>query len=247
MFGQNSLHKVSKDVGETLEVVEVFHTLQGEGPFAGTPAVFVRLAHCNLRCYWCDTDFTTHARTMTVDEVVQHVLSFTPQGPCSLVVITGGEPLLQDLEPLTSRLLSNGYRVQIETAGTVWQATMEFLPFSEDNVLIVCSPKTGRVHEDIAKRCWNWKYIVAPDDCSPHDGLPCMSTQERGRSLKLFRPPVDYDMNTIWVQPRHEYIGNDVTQPDAVANLRNAQHSARIAMKYGYRVSYQVHKALGLP
>jgi organic radical activating enzyme len=246
MFGNNTLYKVVEDAGERLEIVEVFYTLQGEGPFAGMPAIFVRLAHCNLRCYWCDTDFTSNARTVTVDEALEHVLSFTPS-PCSLVVITGGEPLRQNIGPFVSRLLSNGYKVQIETAGTVWQESLSHVHFDARMCTIVCSPKTGRVHSEVERRCWDWKYIVAPDDCSPHDGLPCKSTQQRDRTLKLYRPfPAD-DRNTIWVQPRHDYIDGDIARSDPVANTRNAQHAARIAMTYGYRVSFQMHKALGLP
>ena len=57
MFGTNPSRKQVLDDGQELWVQEVFYTLQGEGPFSGQPALFIRLAGCNLRCFWCDTEF----------------------------------------------------------------------------------------------------------------------------------------------------------------------------------------------
>lgn len=120
--------------GELL-VSEVFGpTLQGEGPSAGRSAVFVRLGMCNLACSWCDTAFTWDAtrfslrdelRRVPVGDVAADVLA----RPAPLVVVTGGEPLLQasELAPLLRTLRSAGRRVEFETAGTVRPRGLERL------------------------------------------------------------------------------------------------------------------------
>ena len=100
-----------------LIVNEIFFSIQGESSFAGQPCVFVRLTACDLRCRWCDTPYAFDAGTATpVDEVVARVESFG----CSLVEVTGGEPLLQpDVYPLMQRLLESGKTVLLETGGHI--------------------------------------------------------------------------------------------------------------------------------
>jgi 7-carboxy-7-deazaguanine synthase len=98
-----------------LTVNEIFYSIQGESTHAGQACVFVRLTACDLRCSWCDTPYAFHeGRKMSIDEVV----SVVDQHGCSLVEITGGEPLLQeDVYPLMERLLSDGRTVMLETGG----------------------------------------------------------------------------------------------------------------------------------
>lgn len=96
-----------------MKVVEIFYSLQGEGLHSGTPAVFVRFAGCNLRCPFCDTDFT-HGTEMSEDEIVSAVMGY----PAKLVVVTGGEPSLQLTESLVDALHRQGRRVAVETNGT---------------------------------------------------------------------------------------------------------------------------------
>jgi 7-carboxy-7-deazaguanine synthase len=100
-----------------LHVNEIFHSIQGESTHAGRPCVFVRLSGCNLRCEWCDTAYAFHEGTpMTVDEVVAKVA----QLGCTLVEVTGGEPLLQaDAIPLLEALLAAGYQTLLETGGSL--------------------------------------------------------------------------------------------------------------------------------
>jgi len=100
-----------------LRVNEIFHSIQGESTLAGMPCVFVRLTGCNLRCVWCDTAYAFHdGRSMTIDEVVAAVERYA----CGLVEVTGGEPLLQpDAVPLLRELLRRGYRVMLETGGSL--------------------------------------------------------------------------------------------------------------------------------
>jgi 7-carboxy-7-deazaguanine synthase len=98
-----------------LTINEIFPSIQGESTHAGRPCVFVRLTACDLRCRWCDTPYAFHeGRKMSVDEVVTDVEA---RG-CSVVEITGGEPLLQaDVYPLMQKLLESGKTVLVETGG----------------------------------------------------------------------------------------------------------------------------------
>lgn len=96
-----------------MKVNEIFYSLQGEGCHSGTPAVFVRLSGCNLRCPFCDTRHE-HGTEMSEAEVVEAVRQY----PAHLVVVTGGEPALQLTPSLVDALHAAGRRVAVETNGT---------------------------------------------------------------------------------------------------------------------------------
>jgi 7-carboxy-7-deazaguanine synthase len=101
-----------------MQITEIYKSLQGESTYAGLPCVFVRLTGCNLRCSWCDSEYTFQGgRKMDLEEVRGEVLRLSPGG--GLVEITGGEPMLQEREvvPLMQRLLNEGYKVLLETSG----------------------------------------------------------------------------------------------------------------------------------
>ncbi|MFZ1916372.1 MAG: radical SAM protein [Terriglobales bacterium] len=111
-----------------MHISEIYRSLQGESTYAGLPCVFVRLTGCNLRCNWCDSEFSfSGGKQMTVEEVVDEVARLSPRGASApaheglqpLVEITGGEPMLQEREavPLMERLLAGGYTVLLETSG----------------------------------------------------------------------------------------------------------------------------------
>ena len=95
-------------------IVEIFHSVQGEGFHTGIPHVFIRFGNCNLRCEWCDTDFMTY-ENMDIDSIVEEVLSYN----CDRVIFTGGEPAMQDLSTIGKRLKENGIDISIETNGTI--------------------------------------------------------------------------------------------------------------------------------
>lgn len=99
-----------------MRINEIFYSLQGEGFHTGVAAVFIRLSGCNLKCPFCDTDFKGY-REMTVDEIVKEVQRLAAIDT-RLVVLTGGEPTLQDYMPLVSELRNYGYYVAMETNGT---------------------------------------------------------------------------------------------------------------------------------
>jgi len=98
-----------------MRITEIYKSIQGESSFTGLPCVFVRTTGCDLRCRWCDSEFTFSGGTsMTVDEIVLRVDEYS----CDLVELTGGEPLLQpDINELARRLCDAGHTVLIETGG----------------------------------------------------------------------------------------------------------------------------------
>src|SRR5678809_1629356 len=100
-----------------MRITEIFHSIQGESSYVGQPCVFVRLTGCPLRCTWCDTDYAFYGgQERSIDEVLAQVLDYG----CPLVEVTGGEPLVQpDCLPFITRLCDAGYRVLLETSGTI--------------------------------------------------------------------------------------------------------------------------------
>src|SRR5215472_14510276 len=141
-----------------MHIIEIYRSLQGESSFAGIPCTFVRLAACNLRCVWCDSEYTfTGGRKMTLDEVEQEVMRLALPAPGeaaleagaakgitprSLVEITGGEPMLQEREliPLMERLLKFGYTLLLETSG---ERPLENVPEAVHKIVDVKCPGSG--------------------------------------------------------------------------------------------------------
>jgi 7-carboxy-7-deazaguanine synthase len=142
-----------------LQLSEIFYSIQGEGTWTGVPAVFVRLAGCNLACGFCDTDYSTKFFA-SVDEVVATVRRLGRD--CPMVVLTGGEPLAQTETPaLIDALRADGRRVHIESNGTI------FAKLPED-VWLCVSPKE-RVDRRMARRADEAKLIV--DERIPEEHL----------------------------------------------------------------------------
>jgi 7-carboxy-7-deazaguanine synthase len=100
-----------------MRITEIFHSIQGESTYAGRPCVFVRLTGCPLRCTWCDTEYAFYGgQELTDEDILRKIRAFD----CSLVEITGGEPLAQSAcFPFISGLCDNGYTVLIETSGAI--------------------------------------------------------------------------------------------------------------------------------
>ncbi|MBS1989777.1 MAG: 7-carboxy-7-deazaguanine synthase QueE [Cyanobacteria bacterium SZAS LIN-3] len=230
MLGDNPIRQQELGHGLKLWVQEVFYTLQGEGPFSGQPAVFVRLGGCNLACFWCDTDFESSTWQPDLYELLSKISSVRPAF-CDLIVITGGEPFRQNIAPLIENLLARNLRVQIETNGTLW------VPLPEDERLhIVCSPKTARLNEELEGRINSYKYIIAAGEIDGEDGLPVSSTQKAGAEQRIARPRPG---SAVYVLP--------LDNQDPVRNKQNMDECVNVALKHGYRLTLQTHKVVGLP
>jgi organic radical activating enzyme len=225
MFGKNPKRPPVKSDGMTLDVQEIFATLQGEGPYAGWPAVFLRLGGCNLACSFCDTEFESfHARALgdVVGEIERLAANDQGRRVRALAVITGGEPLRQNIVPLCEALLAAGLRVQIETNGTLYQNLPE-------GVQIICSPKMsgGRyhaLHPQLLTRITALKFIVSAEAGEYH------APGEVGQTVQQI---------PVYVQPMDAY--------DDSKNRANRAHALHLAESYGYRLSLQTHKLLGIP
>jgi 7-carboxy-7-deazaguanine synthase len=105
---------VWRDDGKILEINEIFYSIEGEGIRVGQPTTFIRLSKCNLRCFFCDTEFDTYSE-MGIDEILGEVKHHSARWVC----LTGGEPLGQNIIPLCRALKDNGYSIHIETNGTL--------------------------------------------------------------------------------------------------------------------------------
>ena len=124
-----------------MQITEIYKSLQGESTFAGLPCVFVRLTGCNLRCTWCDSEYTFQGgRKMTLEDVRAEVLRLSSAG--GVVEITGGEPMLQEREvvPLMRNLLDDGYQVLLETSG---ERPLALVPEGVVKVVDVKCPDSG--------------------------------------------------------------------------------------------------------
>ena len=102
------------DLEKLYPIVEIFHSVQGEGYHVGIPSIFIRFGGCNLRCAWCDTDFDVWT-DMSIGEIVNELSKYD----CDRIIFTGGEPALQDLVTLSACLKPLGYSLSVETNGTI--------------------------------------------------------------------------------------------------------------------------------
>jgi len=221
-----------RSCGASLELHSVFYTIQGEGPYAGQPAVFVRLAGCNLQCPGCDTDYTSHRELISVFALTVKIKAVNKAA--TLVVITGGEPFRQGqaLANLTEELLSLGYRVQVETNGSLYEQK-----FPYHKAMVVCSPKSGslaslyyRYPNSIAA----FKYVAMACQIAP-DGLPTLAL-EHSASPQVARPPEDFN-GPVFLQPMDE--------GDPIANARNLDACVASCKQHGYTLGIQIHKLIG--
>lgn len=217
-----------------LPVNEVFETIQGEATFTGTPAVFIRLQGCPIGCGWCDTKHTWHTReadSVPLSQVMQkdggadtpkfarvHFKDLANLVQASFdarhVVITGGEPCLHDLEPLSSALVAAGYRVQIETSATH--------PIRcHADTWVTVSPKVGMpggfpIRDDAMQRADEIKWPVGKQRdvdnlvalCGRNPGVPVW-LQPLSQSPKATRLCVDAATRNGWrvsIQT-HKFMG----------------------------------------
>lgn len=200
----------------SLQVSEIFSSLQGEGPWIGLPAVFIRLSGCiEPYCPWCDTRYAlTQAGEMGIDDIL---LTLQPY-PCLRAVITGGEPFLQwesGLSDLHAGLLQQGFALQYETSGKVK------IPSVKDAV-IVCSPKylDGIWHFD-------------PDNLSSADYYKFLAGDSGWQeAIEGFIETNRIDREKVFVMP----LG-----ATREGQLRNMEAVFGYCLRKGYRMSPRLH------
>lgn len=238
MLGTNPVAEDErKGTGHILSIVKgsPFLTIQGEGPFVGELAVFLRLHGCNLRCTFCDTSFSDPddpiSDAVTIDKMVWEA----SEGRTGLVVITGGEPMRQNLLPLIHLLKAKrGAVVQIETAGTYWQRDIDLL------AQIVCSPKTAAIDHDIYRHAHYFKYVIDAR-MEFEDWIPITATQPGARAKRLASPRPGAP---VFLSPM--YTGDGDQDAD---NVRKVGELAKRYSGLGnpIRAGIQLHRLLDLP
>lgn len=218
-----------------IDVHSIFHTIQGEGVFCGTPAIFIRLAGCNLQCPSCDTDYTSKRERMPANIILQRCVNFATKG---LIVITGGEPFRQSIGHLISVLLGFGYYVQVESNGTLpppLQILWSKKPWERKGAYIVCSPKAGRLNTILEREACAFKYVLCYNEYNKDDGLP---TKVLGHSAHPQVARAVFRGRPVYLQPADVH--------DEEANWKNNQAAISSCMKHGYILQLQIHKYLDL-
>jgi 7-carboxy-7-deazaguanine synthase len=241
VFGKNEIigQKYFDNAGDKLFVTSIFMTMQGEGPYRGEPAVFVRLAKCNLACSFCDTYFDG-GDWLTYEEVEQRIDSVIRSYFCKnedddvpmwaemiyqgeeivkkrsmVLVITGGEPMLQkNLVPFLYRMNTRFAHTQIESNGTVWQDIPE-------ETTLVCSPKClekdGRAvkylqpNQRVMDRADCLKFVMSADQASPYSNIPDWAHDYSRRGKKVFISPMNIYNREPQKSKQMRSTKNDIT------------------------------------
>ncbi len=142
-----------------MRLIEIYKSVQGESSFAGLPCIFVRLAGCNLRCAWCDSEYTFGAgEAFSAAEILARIEALAP---CRLIEFTGGEPLLQarELLPLMDELLTREYTLLIETSG---ERPLADLPSAVHKIVDVKCPGAGAAADSF--RIENLAFLTLNDE-----------------------------------------------------------------------------------
>jgi 7-carboxy-7-deazaguanine synthase len=207
----------------SVQITEIFHSIQGESSHAGRPCVFVRLTGCSLRCTYCDTQYSYFGgETMTMDEVVRRVNDFGTR----LVEVTGGEPLEQlSAIPLLKRLIDGGLTVMLETGGHV---SIGDVPEPVIKIIDVKTPDSGEPDTFLEANL---------DLAAPHDEFKFVISSETDYewSREFYKKHLLDKNNTVLFTPSH-------------GDLTNLQLSEWIlADRLPVRFGLQLHKYIWPP
>ena len=224
----------SRSTSPLLQVHSIFETIQGEGPFSGTPCVFIRLSGCNLMCPHCDTDYTSKREEMTPQMVLFSVGTLRQNG---LVVITGGEPFRQELSELIGWLVQSGYYVQIETNGTIKPSDGTYNHNIQERrgVYVVVSPKTEVIQQVYSTIACAFKYVIS-----------YMNTTADGFPKTVLGFPTRHGV----ARPNENFTGLIYIQPEdnknKALNELNLSTAVNLCLDYGFILNLQVHKIIGV-
>jgi 7-carboxy-7-deazaguanine synthase len=203
----------------TLRIVEIFPSLQGEGLRQGEPTIFVRLAGCNLKCSFCDTKYAWRGGSdFSLSEISAKIEKFRRRFPVHWVSLTGGEPFIQDLRPLTRLLKKQKLKIQVETNGTL------YYPLSADWFTVSPKPKSYSFKPEFRSLANEVKLVV--------------SKELTGKIIKNMRATFPSDI-PILLQPQSN---RRWSQERAIKLFQKACSSGLDNI----RVSIQLHKILKL-
>jgi 7-carboxy-7-deazaguanine synthase len=222
-----------------MQIIEIYKSLQGESSYTGLPCVFVRLAGCNLRCTWCDSEYTFKGgQRMALDDIEHQVHHLSPDG--GLVEITGGEPLLQEGEAvlLMDRLLISGYTVLLETSG---ERSLERVPEHVVKIVDVKCPDSGE------------------GDTFRHENLRWLTRRDEVKFVLASRKDYEYACEFIRKHELEARLGSVILSPafrkDATGS-RDASHCVldprdlaewMLADGLKARLGFQIHKFIWEP
>jgi 7-carboxy-7-deazaguanine synthase len=203
----------------TLKIIEIFPSIQGEGMRQGEPTVFVRLAGCDRRCSFCDTKYAWEdGREYAVDRILENVQKIRRRFPARWVCLTGGEPFMQDVRLLVRLLKRDNFRVQVETNGTRYYATVA------DWITVSPKPKEYLVRPEFQRLAKEVKLVVTRElDLAV---IRRIRAAFQGRIPVLLQP----ESNRRWSQKEALRL----LKQASAANLDNI------------RFSVQLHKIIGL-
>ena len=200
------------DLAHRYKIVEIFHSVQGEGAKSGIPHIFVRFGKCNLKCEWCDTDFETFEEKSCIE-----ILSEIFQYDCKNIVYTGGEPMLNDLWPLTRLLRKRGHNISIESNGTI--------PIPDGLIDWICISPKDQLYPNVSIKQRNGnelKCVYVGQDLSLYDDLI-------GGFDHLFLQPCYIDSQSV------EWNGKNFALTESVVKNNSK-----------WRLSLQTHKWMGV-
>jgi organic radical activating enzyme len=244
-------------LGDKLLVATAFRTIQGEGPYAGRVAVFLRLAGCNYGsktdfCQFCDTSFQfDKGQALDPEAVLSLLLGLEGYRKTDILVVTGGEPTLQEgLLSLLSKAWAGRYfaAIQIETNGTQphFFEEAELMGLTGKGVIdFVVSPKANErlgkypmVHPKVKWWASCFKFVVSADPESTHHTVPlwALDASDAGKVIYVspmacYRKPYEGEVASIW----------DTELIDHEATAANYQYAAQYALKNNLRLSIQMH------
>lgn len=223
MLGRNNILEIEKNYTESLKIHKIYPGFKGDAPFIGMPVVILSLGGCNLACNFCDIDFdnyTTIAEAEIIASVINASKNEQNQVVRQTIFITGGEPLVQPINEICTKLLDMGYNIIVETNGTIYREL--------DNRIKVCvSPKAVNneylpIRDDIIRRAVAIKFLISMNRL-PYNQVP---------DVGQFRYNID-----VFLQPMDEI--------NILNNLNNLKYCLDICNKFGYNYSIQTQKIIG--
>jgi 7-carboxy-7-deazaguanine synthase len=199
-----------------LKINSIFYTIQGEGSHVGTPAIFIRLSDCNLACSFCDTEFLS-GDLMDEQEILEEIFNYD----CKFIVLTGGEPSMQNINTLCELLKKEDYYITMETNG--------MFELTTDKIDWIClSPKSSFKHIKL-KECHDLKFVIKKGDSLP-------------------RIPSGFIVRQVFVSPENETSGETIgLKACNELNAENLNYCIDLIKENPiWRLNLQTHKIIGV-